>query len=178
MNAIIGMGLAEDTNFLDQGEIDMINDRVDLINAHIEALAGAHENVTQVDLKTYYDQLNNGGVATTENILNRTLGQGFFSLDGYYPSYSGNADIANEFIRQINAGDIGIDMDEIDIDEAVLPVDPYNMDSDEDGFLPSPGTISELVVPVCGPDVEGWVDCNDSDAETYPENVSGEECGF
>lgn len=177
LNAAILQVLADDANFLSPAEIDLINTRVDTINAHIEALSLLYDNVVLVDMKTYYDQLKNGGVPTAENVLNKRFGGGFFSLDGYHPSYSGNADIANRFIQEINAMEIGLDIEELDIDALVLPIDPYNLDADADGFLANPGMIPELIsVPVYDPLLKGWIDCDDDNDAVFPENVSGDEC--
>jgi hypothetical protein len=176
LNNTISQIISQDANFLNEAEIALINGRIDAINAHIRSMADAYGNVFLVDMEAYYDQMAADGIALESKTLTKTFGQGFYSLDGYHPSYSGYALIANEFIAEINNAQIGMDIDAIDVDANVLTVDPYNIDTDEDGFIPNPGTIPTILIPIYDPSLGGWIDCNDNKNTIFPEFVSGDAC--
>ncbi len=176
LNNAITQIISQDANFLDETEVTLINNRIDAINAHIRSLANTWDNVFLVDMEAYYDQLATDGIALDSKTLNKTLGRGFYSLDGYHPSYSGSALIANEFISEINNAQIGMNIGTIDVDASILVIDPYNIDADEDGFFSDPGTIPTILIPIYDPLLKGWIDCNDGDNTVFPEFVSGDAC--
>lgn len=177
LNNTISNVLADDSKFLSQDEINLINQRIDQINNNIKSIADANQNVILVDMKEFYNQLIDGGIELESKTLTKAFGQGFFGLDGYYPSYSGYSLIANEFIQKINDAHIGLDMDLIDVNNNVLTVDPYSIDEDGDGFFPTPGAYPTVTsIPIFDPILEGWVDCDDNNNAVYPEFVSGEPC--
>lgn len=199
LNNAILQTIATDGNFLNQAEINLINARIDDINGMIADLPARTEdpldplyeaNIIVVDVTAnIFDKLiplnETGGVLISnedddEVKLYKTFGidKGFYSLDGYHPSLSGAIKISKEFISAINDEGIGIavDPDLFDIVESVLPVDFYNIDADEDGFVLAPGFIS-LTIPIYDDDqVGGWIDCNDSNDTVFPEFVSGIDC--
>jgi hypothetical protein len=176
LNNTITQIIAQDANFLNEAEVALINGRIDAINAHIRTLAGAYDNVFLVDMETYYDQMATNGLSLDSKTLVKTFGQGFFSLDGVTPSYCGYAMIANEFISAINTAQIGMDIEAIDVSANVLPIDPYNIDTDKDGFFSNPGTIPTILIPIYDPLLKGWIDCNDNDDTVFPGFVSGDDC--
>jgi len=177
LNAAIEQTISTDAYVLNEAEINLLNDRIDDINEIIATLAEENDTVFLVDLADLYDDLIGDGIALETKTLTKTFGKGFYSLDGYYPSHTGYVSIAAEFMGIINDQGIGIEMPPYNIDEAVLVIDPYNADSDEDDFVLSPGMIPTLLtVPIYDPFVGGWIDCDGNDNTIFPEFVSGEPC--
>jgi len=177
LNAAIEQTISTDAYVLNEAEINLLNDRIADTNEIIATLAEENDTVFLVDLADLYDDLIGDGIALETKTLTKTFGKGFYSLDGYYPSHTGYVSIAAEFMGIINDQGIGIEMPPYNIDEAVLVIDPYNADSDEDDFVLSPGMIPTLLtVPIYDPFVGGWIDCDGNDNTIFPKFVSGEPC--
>ena len=118
-------------------------------------------------------------------VLSRTFGGGFFSLDGIHPSNTGYLIIADAFVTAINEEKLGIDISEIS-DTAFYSTysgDGYQ-DDDGDGFIPGPGYVSDWTDTVDGSITscraidafyQGLADCSDSRKKTYPPYISGKD---
>ena len=171
LNAVISATVKiSDGNSLNSQEAALINERVDAINAYIKSLADDNPNVTLVDIHGYLNSVVNGEVSIGDDVLTRTFGGGFFSLDGVHLSHTGYAGAANEFIKELNDAGLGLDIPLTDL-EAVWAGDPYH-DHDGDGFVPGPADlriIDPMLVPFTDPD--------DNDVGTLPGYVTGTGLG-
>ena len=197
-----------DTYSLTKKEVDLIKDRVNTLNSYIRSFADpvAYPYVFVVDIDNLFDELYAGSVLIGEDdVIYRTYGLGFFSLDGIYPSHTGYALIAKEFIERISSpfglstsdasystytayvskmginidNGIGIKVDPEDIDlETIRSGDPYK-DNDGDGFPAGPGdiTLSDgSTISSADPTLDLLYDCNDSYTEYLPHALSGTDC--
>jgi len=167
LNAVVSgtVGLS-DGNSLSSEEAALIDDRVDAINAYIESLADDNSDVTLVDVYGYLNSVVNGEFSIGDDVLSRTLGGGFFSLDGIHLSHTGYAGVANKIIKKLNDAGLGLDVPLADL-EAIWENEPYR-DYDGDGFVPgpaSPGVIDPTLVPFTDPD--------DNDDSILPSYVTG-----
>ena len=195
LNAAISKTILNDANFLNTEEIAIIDDKIDEINSLIHSFED--DNVAVVDLESLiFDKLTNEGIeilnatGTTSYRVYKTfaMDKGFYNPDGFYPSYTGSAIIANAFLNAINTAQnenseekigIGILTDVYDeIVDTVLSVDSYNTDADEDGFVISPGVMGTLftITQYDEDQIGGWIDCNDDDADVLPSFVSDGDC--
>lgn len=167
LNAVVsGTVGGSDGNSLSSEEAAVIDERVDEINAYIESLADDSPEVTLVDIHAYMNSVVNGEVSVGDDVLTRTLGGGFFSLDGIHLSHTGYAGAANEFIKKLNDAGLGLDVPLADL-EAIWAGEPYR-DYDGDGFVPgpaTPGIIDPVLVPFTDPD--------DNDDSILPAYVTG-----
>lgn len=102
-----GDGLTEDNplphqQVLDKDEVLIARNHIQQLNAEIYASAAAH-GYPVVDMYAFMEKLNAGvtydGIALTAVFIEG----GAYSLDGLHTNSRGNALIANEFIRVINA---------------------------------------------------------------------------
>ncbi len=199
LNARITQTVAVDSNILDSDEVILINNVIDDINNKIEALASDNTNVTLVELNSeddenttalfnklrsgdgipvsnrqddWFDDL--GPSAEDPDTITRTYGKGFYSLDGYHPSYTGYALITDEFIKVINEENIGVRIKPVDI-EYLWESDPYR-DFDGDGFSYNPGSTSSGE-PIIDENLGRLTDCNDSNPDILPAYITDtEEC--
>ena len=198
LNDAIAQTLLDDANYLDADEIALINNKITDINNAINALPSDPQfedaNIYIVDLKTaVFDKLVTDGIdivnadGDESYTVYKTFGtdKGFYCPDGYYPSLVGSAIIANAFFDVINhpKGEndettIGIALDAYDIVTDILPVDAYNIDSDEDGFVVTPGYMgTSYTIPQYDEEqIGGWIDCDDTDAEVVPNFVEAGSC--
>lgn len=87
---------------LDRDEVVIAKNYIQQINAEIYASAAAH-GYTVVDMYTYMEKLNKGMTYDGVALSVKYIEGGAYSLDGLHPNSRGNAMIANEFMRVINA---------------------------------------------------------------------------
>lgn len=81
---------------LDQAEAKLVTERVTAFNEIIRQMVAAHpDRLALVDMHAFFDKLD----ATRNNIAPG----GYFSVDGVHPNPRGQAVIANEFMKAINA---------------------------------------------------------------------------
>ncbi|MGM0452376.1 MAG: SGNH/GDSL hydrolase family protein [Thermodesulfobacteriota bacterium] len=113
------MQRASESMMLSQQELDVIQDRAEVINDEIEYAAMANNwafvdtNAIFNDIAEYGHGLKDAtGVPTGETITNDYLG-GLFSLDGVHPSVTGHAVAANFAIDSVNAH-YGASLDPVD----------------------------------------------------------------
>ena len=198
LNAAIAETILNDADVLDPGEIALIDNNIKDINEIINNFRNENERIYVVDLeRDIFNKLADEGIeivnadGTDAYTVYKTFakGKGFYTPDGYYPTSVGSALIANEFSKVINSIhdntiegdeeqiDIGIGIDLYDIVDSILPVDFYNTDTDGDGFIVTPGTMTTSFIPQYDKEqIGGWIDCNDSDAEALPYYVSEGDC--
>jgi hypothetical protein len=210
----------EDGNWLSETEKNIINTRIDTINEHIKELTGKsqEDNIFLVDVNAeIYEKLTdeNGldistfrpndenkideSLAEELNIdlfLNKTMGGGFFSHDGYTPGHTGYGCIGFLFMNKIQEAGIGFDLNATFVNEFdnqtypayeteitdILVLDPYGFDQDADHFVGAPGTAyydadGRVVHGYDAVHVGGWIDCNDLDAAILPFYVGGAQLG-
>lgn len=204
---------------LSQAEQNELKNRTDEINAHIKSLADG-KNVFSVDINGLFRDLKNGrfayvdskyivrvpdgGIGYTESTvryMSPVWGGGFFSSDGFYPSHTGNALVANSFYAAMIKAGLGIEPENIykpstltiNHDkaywyinvEAAWNIDPYR-DFDGDGFPGGPGTMPPTdkpleYIPVGDPYFTPIEDCDDLTTDTgktnkLPKAVTGSAC--
>ena len=135
LNSNIQHVLLTDANFLSQGEIDLINERIDEINGFIKNTLAVPDNVMVVEIgEDIYEKVggsgyniitelnrNTGRMPTEEEyledwgeigidpLLTNNMSGGFYSFDGYHPSNTGYASIAFLFMNKIVEAGIGLD---------------------------------------------------------------------
>jgi hypothetical protein len=106
---------------LDAGEAMTVSMAIDVYNAVIEMEAHRHGAVL-VDVNALLDRLDAQGVVVDGVHLNTAFLGGLFSLDGFHPTNTSHAIVANTFIRAVNErGDSHIPL--VDV-EAVMAADP------------------------------------------------------
>ena len=211
LNDNIEQVLDTDANYLDQTEIDLINARIDEMNTFIKSLAS--DNVIVVDVSeeiyekaasedgfdiidelardkdripTHEDYLDNWGEYGIDPVLTKTMAGGFYSLDGYHPSYTGYGTIGFLFMNKIVEAGIGLDtmakfeFDGEEYDALSMEItdiqigDLFAQDEDEDGFiyaLPAASSFSYHFYDAVT--MGGWVDCGKSDETILPYFVGG-----
>lgn len=207
------------TEILSSSEQSELRSRSDSINNHIAGLADG-ERVFLIDVNRLFRDYKNrqfayidskylvrvpsGGFGENSSDIRYMApvwGGGFFSSDGYYPSHTGNALIANSFFTVMKNAGIGIDPENIrkpdaltldhDKDywyinvEAAWDIDPYR-DFDGDGFPGGPGEMPPTdtpldYIPVSDPLFTIVEDCDDSTTTVnktnlLPKAVTGSEC--
>ncbi len=164
---------ADSGNVLKAGSVERLDARVDEINERIQAIADQYTHVAIVDYNTFFTKAENGEVQVasgeTFDTLSGKHGGGLFSLDGFNPSNTGHALIADQFIEAIELLESNIDL--LDIDEVTTWIyDPYH-DNDGDGFVPGPvgdNIIASTHKPLA--------DCDDTDASKLPPNITDLDC--
>jgi hypothetical protein len=87
---------------LDQGEQIELRNKIELYNTSIKNLA-AQYNLAVADVKSLVHQLKTGFVYNGISLSAKFVSGGAYSLDGIHFNPRGNALVANEFIRAINA---------------------------------------------------------------------------
>jgi len=87
---------------LDRDEVVIARNYIQQLNNEIYASATAH-GYAVVDMYAYMDKLNKGMTYDGVALSVKYIEGGAYSLDGLHPNSRGNAMIANEFIRVINA---------------------------------------------------------------------------
>lgn len=98
-----------DAQVLDAQEILEIRDLIEQYNTIIDSLVQLHNSergepwLVLVDLHNSFEKLEAGLIEDGLVLSNDFLTGGVFSLDGMYLTPRGNAFVANEFIRRINA---------------------------------------------------------------------------
>jgi len=163
LNATIQGTLAaggNDAFSLTSAEAALIQARTDAINAHIVSLVAANSNVHLVDLVSFFNDVIAGDVAVGGTTIERSYGGGLFSLDGFHPSNTGYALIADVFIDAINRSGVVSSIPSPDF-EAIHNTDPY-YDVDGDGYVPGPADLS-----IINPIFSSYLDCDDDDAGVY-----------
>ncbi|MBU4316083.1 MAG: hypothetical protein KKF30_02275 [Proteobacteria bacterium] len=225
LNNRIAQVKSEDGNWLSENEKNLINDRIDAINNHIKFLANADPDdniyLVDVDAEIYQklddvdsegnfglnistfrpndDNIIDEGFAEEWNMdlfLDKTMGGGFFSHDGYHPGHTGYACISFLFMNKIQDAGIGFDLEATFVNEFdgktypaydaeitdFLLIDPYGIDQDGDHFVSTPGYAlfdgSGGENDVHGYDAVhtgGWIDCNDTDETILPFYIGGDQ---
>ena len=162
--------LLKDPDFvLDEGEVELIQERIEIFNDIIET-AAFDINAPVVDINAMFDDMDeNPPIFFGIPITPRFLG-GFFSLDGVHPSNIGNALAANAFIETINSHfQVNIPLiSEGDL-EGIFLRDPFQ-DKDGDGRVRGRfgAGLLEKVGPVLG--ISG--DRNDLIPDALPTQIS------
>jgi lysophospholipase L1-like esterase len=105
-----------DSDVLSEWEVrEEIEDVRIPFNRYVEAAAAADPDLLFFDASAKLTELNETGILYGSGGVSSTFAQGgFFSLDGIHPTARGNAVIANEIFKLINAG----------FDAYIPPVDP------------------------------------------------------
>ena len=168
-----------DQETLSNNEAILIQKRISDINDHIKKFADDKPNVFLVDLKMMFNDLYQiGGEILLPNGTDRVkrgYGQGFFSMDGIYPSHTGYALITREFLTEINDSNIGISVDLDAFDQTIETLwasDPYR-DLDGDGFLGGPGIVlGQTDQTIVDPTLVDFTDCDDEDATILPKKLT------
>jgi hypothetical protein len=88
---------------------DEVRDEIETVripfNMHVEAEAAANPDLLFFDADAKLMELNETGILYGSGGVSSTFAQGgFYSLDGIHPTARGNAVIANEIFKLINAG--------------------------------------------------------------------------
>jgi len=189
-------------------EAEIVKTRVGAINDYINDYAdpASYPKVFVVDIYRLFEDIASGKEVGAGIVLDRGYGGGLFSMDGIYPSHTGYAVIAREFLERmgspytlsdtansaygtyttfvnnegINSDDgIGIKVGAESIDPGTTwDSDPYR-DNDGDGFPDGPGQIvlpNLSSIPSNDPALDFMKDCNDSDINSLPEVISGIPC--
>jgi len=96
----------EDDDVLTQDEVEQeIDPAQKAYNDVIEARADADPDLLYFDADAFFTELNTTGILYGSGGISSTFAQGGgFSLDGVHPTARGNAVIANEMFKVINAG--------------------------------------------------------------------------
>ncbi len=141
-------------------ETEIITEQVDAINAHIDDLINTYENAYLVDMVSFFDDVLSGNVRVGDDIIDRGYGGGLFSLDGFHPSNTGYALIADVFIDSINSSGLLPEISNADL-EAKWAADPYR-DKDGDGYVAGPADVS-----IIGWTFFSFMDCNDDDPDLF-----------
>jgi len=158
-----------DTNTLSVSEKQIVDQRINEINAYIKSLEIPGQ-VTVVDTFQLFEDMYNDQLVVGDHELKRVFGGGLFSLDAFHPSNTGHAFIANEFIKKINQA-LNVSIPPVDIVE-IFKRDPYQ-DKDGDGFISGPNAnfIDPSIIGL------GLTDCDDNNPEIIAPFVSGTLCG-
>ena len=96
--------LQDDKYYLSQRELSFIQGRVEELNAFIQEVVARDPQGTLVDINSLFNRIHKSGYPADGGTLTLStsfLG-GLFSLDGVHPSNTGQAIIANAFIREFN----------------------------------------------------------------------------
>ncbi|ETR74087.1 MAG: hypothetical protein OMM_06530 [Candidatus Magnetoglobus multicellularis str. Araruama] len=160
--------IATDGNILSPNEKQIVDQRIDDINAYIKSLASPGQ-VTIVDTFEIFQAMYKDELTVDDHQLKRIFGGGLFSLDAFHPGNTGHAFIANTFIEAINQA-LQLNIPLVNISE-VFHLDPYQ-DKDNDGFIMGPPAdfIDPSIVAL------GLTDCDDSDPNVIAPFVSGTPC--
>ena len=160
LNAAIDGVLAaggNDAFSLSASERALIDARTVAINDHIRQLATDHPRVHLVAMQGFFASVFDGGVVVQGTPISRSYGGGLFSLDGFHPSHTGYALIADEFIKAINGESLIREIPRVDL-ATIQAGDPYH-DRDGDGYLPGPSDSTTI-----DPNFISFMDCDDTDA--------------
>lgn len=171
LNATIAATVQASDGFsLDAGEKQLLDDRVDAINAHIRAIADGNDRVVLVDIDALFAAAGQGSLVIGGEMLLPVAGGGFFSLDGVHPGHTVYAEIANAFVRAVNATGLILNpVPEVDL-ATVYANDPYR-DMDGDAYVPGPSDpagADPLLLPLA--------DCDDTDAGVVAPYINGAPC--
>ncbi|HEY1986363.1 MAG TPA: SGNH/GDSL hydrolase family protein [Terracidiphilus sp.] len=112
----------DDTAFLDAAEAAQVQSTVDQYNAVIAQQVSAVGG-TLVDIHTYLQTLEQGGITINNYPATTTFLGGLFGLDGIHPTNTGYALIANQFIAAVNAS-FKTSIATVDVG-AIASADPY-----------------------------------------------------
>lgn len=207
------------SEILSQSEQNDLSARTEAINAHIISICDG-KTVFSVDLNGLYRDYKNNKFAYVDNkylirvpgegvgetdlevkYMSPVWGGGFFCSDGYYPSHTGNALVANSFFTEMAKAGLGFDPENlkkpstltINHDkeywyinvEAAWDIDPYR-DFDGDGFPGGPGMMPPTDKPleyiaVADPYFTSIEDCDDLTTDSnktnkLPKAVTGSTC--
>ncbi len=164
LNGAIQQLMSVDGYYLTAEEVALISNRAAAISSHINELVSQHSNLHLVDVVSMFDQILNGQIAIDGDTIDRGYSAGLFSLDGFHPSNTGYAMIANEFIKAINSTGIIGNAAQVDL-ETVWANDPYR-DKDGDGYVAGPG-LSPDGKPIYNAIFTALLDCNDNNNAVY-----------
>ncbi|MFQ5842325.1 MAG: SGNH/GDSL hydrolase family protein [Thermodesulfobacteriota bacterium] len=161
-----GGSLLKDPDFvLDAGEVELIQERIEIFNDIIET-AAFDINAPVVDINAMFDDVGeNPPIFFGIPIMPRFLG-GIFSLDGVHPSNIGHALAANAFIQMINSyfqADIPLISDK-ELRRIFLR-DPFQ---DKDGDGRARGRFGAGLLETLGPVLGISGDRNDLIPEAFP----------
>ncbi len=154
---------------LDAGEVELIQERIEIFNGIIET-AALDIDAPVVDINAMFDDLDENppiffGIPVTPRFLG-----GIFSLDGVHPSNIGHALAANAFIQTINSHfqtNIPLISDR-DL-EGIFLRDPFQ---DKDGDLRVGGRFGAGLLETLGPVLGISGDRNDFIPEALPSQIS------
>ena len=159
ITAILAGG-GNDAFSLTADETSIIVKRTEAINAHIAFLSDHRQNVYLVDMVTFFDDVFSGNVIIGGVPIERRYGGGLFSLDGFHPSNTGYALIADVFIDSINTSGLLPEIPNADL-ETFWATEPYR-DNDGDGYVAGPADLS-----IIDPTFISFLDCNDDDPAIF-----------
>ncbi len=145
---------------LTSAETALISQQVEAINGHINDLADQNSNVYLVDMVSFFDDVLAGSVSVGGDIIERGYGGGLFSLDGFHPSNTGYALIADVFIDRINAAGLIPTIPNADL-ATKWANDPYH-DKDGDGYVPGPDDLQIIDLTFVS-----FLDCDDDDTAVF-----------
>jgi hypothetical protein len=154
---------------LDAGEVELIQERIEIFNAIIEDAASSI-NAPVVDINVMFDDMDENppiffGIPVTPQFLG-----GFFSLDGVHPSNIGNALAANAFIQTINSHfQVNIPLISDGDLEGIFLRDPFQ-DKDGDGRVR--GRYGAGLLETFGPVLGISGDRNDLIPDALPTQIS------
>lgn len=173
LNDRISEIIEESGNVLNAESVALLNTRVDEINAKIAEIADRYGHTQVIDYNAFFQKVENGevtvGSGDTYDTLHRRHGGGTFSLDGFNPSNTCHALIADKYIEAIEQAESDIDL--ADIDEAETWASDTYRDNDGDGWVPGPEDTDVISAAY-----EPLADCDDGDANILPPNISGADC--
>lgn len=164
LNGGIQQILGVDGYYLTGDEISLISTRAAEISAHISDLVSQYDNLYLVDVVSMFDKILAGEVSVGGTVIGRGYNAGMFSMDGFHPSNTGYALIADEFIKTINLTGIVEEVPQVDL-ESVWNNDPYN-DKDGDGYIAGPGLApgGESIIDIT---FTALLDCDDTDNTVF-----------
>ncbi len=166
IQAILAAG-RNDAFSLTSEEAALIDARITAINAHIASLADENGNVTLVNLVPFFGSIRNKEVMVDGQLVLRSFHGGLFSPDGFHPSNTGYAMIADEFVKVINQMNLIAAVPQVDV-ASVWASDP-DRDKDGDGYAPGPADLT-IIDSIFAP----LMDCDDTDSTVLaPYPVSG-----
>jgi hypothetical protein len=157
-----------DTHILSPNEIQVVDARIDAINAHINTLRETG-TVTIVNTFEIFQKVYENTLEINGHKIYKTFGCGGFSFDAFHPSNTIHAYLANAFIEKINES-LHLAIPLVDV-KSIFENDPYQ-DRDGDHFAPGPGD------DIIGVEARQYrlYDCDDSRADIIAPFVSGMPC--
>lgn len=96
------VNVIHDRYSLDSSEVSFLTTMIEDYNSVIIQKANQY-GLAVADMNSYFPKIKTGIMSNGVAIDAEFVKGGFYSLDGFYPTQKGNALIANEFIKTINA---------------------------------------------------------------------------